>query len=152
MPSHPLYARVFVHIYVLTLALITVPNYSAQAQPVRGVTDTEIVIGTVTDLSGGGALQGVNSQMLSAWCSKTPMPKAVYMAARSNTSLRIIRQSVSRAVQAMNKLLNSDNIFLASADGNTPMNEANMPEQFAKNVPNVFPLTAARSMYEPTIG
>jgi branched-chain amino acid transport system substrate-binding protein len=24
-----------------------------------------------------------------------------------------------------------------------------MPAQFAKNVPNVFPLTAARSMYEP---
>ena len=56
---------------------------------------------------------------------------------------------VPRAVQAMNKLLNNDNIFLALDDGGTPMNDANMPAQFAKNVPNVFPLTAARSMYEP---
>ena len=29
------------------------------------------------------------------------------------------------------------------------MNDANMPAQFAKNVPNMFPLTSARSMYEP---
>jgi branched-chain amino acid transport system substrate-binding protein len=57
--------------------------------------------------------------------------------------------TVPRAVQAMNKLLNSDNIFLAMDDGGTPMNDANMPSQFAKNVPNVFPLTSARSMYEP---
>ncbi len=49
----------------------------------------------------------------------------------------------------MNKLLNSDNVFMTIDDGGTPMNDANMPAQFAKNVPNVFPLTAARSMYEP---
>ncbi|MBN8909357.1 MAG: ABC transporter substrate-binding protein, partial [Rhodospirillales bacterium] len=48
-----------------------------------------------------------------------------------------------------NKLLNSDNVFLTISDGGTPMNDANMPAQFAKNVPNMFPLTAARSMYEP---
>jgi len=56
---------------------------------------------------------------------------------------------VPRAVQAMNKLLNNDNIFATIDDGGTPMNDANMPAQFAKNVPNMFPLTAARSMYEP---
>ena len=49
----------------------------------------------------------------------------------------------------MNKLLNNDDIFIALDDGGTPMNDANMPAQFAKGVPNVFPLTAARSMYEP---
>ena len=49
----------------------------------------------------------------------------------------------------MNKLLNNDNIFMTIDDGGTPMNDANMPAQFAKNVPNMFPLTAARSMYEP---
>jgi branched-chain amino acid transport system substrate-binding protein len=57
--------------------------------------------------------------------------------------------TVPRAVQAMNKLLNNDNVFLTIDNGGTPMNDANMPAQFAKNVPNVFPLTAARSMYEP---
>jgi branched-chain amino acid transport system substrate-binding protein len=56
---------------------------------------------------------------------------------------------VPKAVQAMNKLVNRDNIFFAIVNGGTPMNDAVMPMMFEKNVPNVFPLTAARSMYEP---
>jgi branched-chain amino acid transport system substrate-binding protein len=56
---------------------------------------------------------------------------------------------VPRAVQAINKLLNNDHIFMALVNGGTPMNDAMMPMMFAKNVPNVLPLTAARSMYEP---
>jgi branched-chain amino acid transport system substrate-binding protein len=35
------------------------------------------------------------------------------------------------------------------ANGGTPMNNAVMPDQLAKGVANVFPLTSARSMYEP---
>ena len=57
--------------------------------------------------------------------------------------------TVPKAVQAMNKLLNLDNIFFALANGGTPMNDAVMPSMFEKQVPNVFPLTCARSMYEP---
>jgi branched-chain amino acid transport system substrate-binding protein len=56
---------------------------------------------------------------------------------------------VPRAVQAINKLTNLDGIFLAIVNGGTPMNNAEMPMMFAKNIPNIFPLTAARSMYEP---
>ena len=56
---------------------------------------------------------------------------------------------VPKAVQAMNKLLNRDNIFFALGNGGTPHNDAVMPSMFEKNVPNVFPLTCARSMYQP---
>ena len=56
---------------------------------------------------------------------------------------------VPKAVQAMNKLLNRDKIFFALANGGTPHNDAVMPAMFEKGVPNVFPLTCARSMYEP---
>jgi branched-chain amino acid transport system substrate-binding protein len=56
---------------------------------------------------------------------------------------------VPRSVQAMNKLINLDHIFIAVANGGTPMNNATMPDELAKGVPNVFPLTSARSMYEP---
>ena len=52
-------------------------------------------------------------------------------------------------MQAANKLINRDNVFMMVANGGTPMNNATMPDQFAKGVPNVFPLTSARSMYEP---
>jgi hypothetical protein len=45
----------------------------------------------------------------------------------------------SRAVQAMNKIPNCDGVFTTLANGGTPMNNANMPAQFDKSVPNVFP-------------
>ena len=57
--------------------------------------------------------------------------------------------TVPKAVQAMNKLLNRDNIFFAVGNGGTPMNDAVMPSMIEKGVPNVFPTTCARSMYEP---
>jgi branched-chain amino acid transport system substrate-binding protein len=57
--------------------------------------------------------------------------------------------TVPKAVQAMNKLLNRDNIFVAVGNGGTPMNDAVMPSMIEKGVPNVFPTTCARSMYEP---
>ena len=130
------------------LALIT--GTAAQAaDPVRGVTATEIVIGQITDLSGVTAVQGVNNS------------DAVHMAfdeinAKGGIHGRKIKHivednqyQVPRAVQAMNKLLNNDNIFLTIGNGGTPMNDANMPVQFGKNVPNLLPLTAARMMYEP---
>ena len=54
-----------------------------------------------------------------------------------------------RAVQAANKLINNDKIFSMVGALGTPMNNAVFGEQFAKGVPNLFPLTAARSMAEP---
>ncbi len=56
---------------------------------------------------------------------------------------------VPKAVQAMNKLLNLDNIFFALGEWRHADNDAVMPAMFEKQVPNVFPLTCARSMYEP---
>lgn len=130
--------------------LIVSPAIVGRATAVtRGVTDTEIVIGTMTDLSGVTAVQGVNNA------------NAMRMAfdevnARGGIHGRTIRWIVEdmeyivpKAVQAMNKLLNRDNIFFAVGNGGTPHNDAVMPSMFEKNVPNVFPLTCARSMYEP---
>ena len=57
--------------------------------------------------------------------------------------------TVPRAVQAANKLLRKDKVaFMMGALG-TPMNNAVMTDQLAMNVPNLFPLTAARSMFDP---
>ncbi len=56
---------------------------------------------------------------------------------------------VPRAVQAGTKLINRDNIFAMVAPLGTPMNNALFKDQFEANVPNLFPLSAARSMYEP---
>jgi branched-chain amino acid transport system substrate-binding protein len=56
---------------------------------------------------------------------------------------------VPKAVQACNKLINRDNVFAFVAPLGTPMNNACFKDQFAAGVPNLFPLSAARSMYEP---
>ena len=56
---------------------------------------------------------------------------------------------VPRAVQAMNKLLNNDKVFMTLQDGGTPMNNATWPMAIDKDTPKLLPLTAARSMYEP---
>jgi branched-chain amino acid transport system substrate-binding protein len=121
--------------------------YAADKQ--RGVTDTEIVIGSVTDLSGVTAVQGVNNSDAIRMVFDEVNEKGGINGRKIKYIVEDNQYTVPRAVQAMNKLLNSDEIFLAIDDGGTPMNDANMPAQFAKNVPNVFPLTAARSMYEP---
>ena len=122
---------------------------SFAAETPRGVTDTEIVIGSITDLSGVTAIQAVNN----IDAVRLAFDEANAKGGVHGRKLRLIvedtQYQVPRAVQGMNKLLNRDNVFFTVVDGGTPMNNAVMPIQFEKNVPNLFPLTAARSMYEP---
>lgn len=131
------------------LALVTMTAFAANAADVRGVTANEIVIGTITDLSGVTAIQGVNNSNAIRMAFDEVNAKGGINGRKIKYIVEDNQYQVPRAVQAMNKLLNSDDIFLTIDDGGTPMNDANMPAQFAKNVPNMFPLTAARSMYQP---
>jgi branched-chain amino acid transport system substrate-binding protein len=107
------------------------------------------VIGSITDLSGVTAIQAVNN----IDAVRLAFDEANAKGGVNGRKLRLIvedtQYQVPRAVQGINKLLNRDNIFFTLVDGGTPMNNAVMPIQFEKNVPNLFPLTAARSMYEP---
>ncbi|HEY3848839.1 MAG TPA: ABC transporter substrate-binding protein [Acetobacteraceae bacterium] len=119
------------------------------ADSVRGVTDNEIVIGTYTDLSGVTAMWGVNNT--NAW--RMVFDDVNAAGGINGRKIRYIvednQYQVPRSVQAANKLINRDGVFMMVANGGTPMNNATMPDQLAKGVPNVFPLTSARSMYEP---
>jgi len=119
------------------------------ADAVRGVTATEIVIGTVGDMSGVTAVQGVNNSDAQRMAYDDINAKGGINGRKIRYVVEDSQYQVPRAVQAMNKLLNNDNVFITVGNGGTPMNDANMPAMFAKNVPNVMPLTAARSMYEP---
>jgi branched-chain amino acid transport system substrate-binding protein len=56
---------------------------------------------------------------------------------------------VPRAVQAINKLINNDGVFMTIEDGGTPMNNATFPMAIEKNMLKLLPLSAARSMFEP---
>jgi branched-chain amino acid transport system substrate-binding protein len=127
--------------------LLAVPAFAAE--PVRGVTNNEIVIGTYTDLSGVTAMWGVNNS--NSWRMVFDQVNAA--GGINGRKIRYIvednQYQVPRSVQAANKLINRDGVFIMVANGGTPMNNAVMPDQLAKGVANVFPLTSARSMYEP---
>jgi branched-chain amino acid transport system substrate-binding protein len=122
---------------------------AAAADAVRGVTDTEIVIGSITDLSGVTAIQAVNNIDAVRLVFEEVNAKGGVHGRKLRLIVEDTQYQVPRAVQGINKLLNRDNIFFTVVNGGTPMNNAVMPLQFEKNVPNIFPLTAARSMYEP---
>ena len=133
-------------IAVLSAAIATT---AAMAQTVQGVTDTEIVIGTSTDLSGVTAVQGVNNSNSLRLAFDEANAAGGVNGRKIHYIVEDSQYQVPRAVQAMNKLLNEDHILFATVNGGTPMNDAMMPMMFAKGVPNVLPLTAARSMYQP---
>jgi branched-chain amino acid transport system substrate-binding protein len=130
-------------------ALLTCAAPHVAAQSVRGVTDTEILIGTVTDLSGVGAIQGVNNSQAIRMAFDEVNAKGGIHGRKIRYIVEDHQYQVPRAVQGMNKLLSRDGVFITIGNGGTPMNNANMATLIEHNVPNVFPLTAARSMYEP---
>jgi branched-chain amino acid transport system substrate-binding protein len=115
----------------------------------RGVTDTEIVIGTMADLSGVTAVGSVNNANALRMVFDDVNAHGGINGRKIRWIVEDMEYIVPKAVQAMNKLLNRDDIFFAIANSGTPHNDAVMPSMFEKNVPNIFPLTCARSMYEP---
>ena len=137
--------------YVLLLAaFITGPAVpGAVAATTQGVTDAEILIGTITDLSGVTAVQGVNS----ANAIRLIFDEANAKGGINGRKIRYIvedhQYQVPRAVQAFNKLINSDRVFMTIQDGGTPMNNATFPMALEKGLLKLLPLSAARSMFEP---
>src|SRR5476651_12236 len=135
--------------YLLAAAAMALASPAVAAEPIRGVTDSEIVIGTYTDLSGVTAMWGVNNS--NSWRMVFDQVNAA--GGINGRKIKYIvednQYQIPRSVQADNKLINRDGVFIMVANGGTPMNNAVMPDQLAKGVANVFPLTSARSMYEP---
>jgi branched-chain amino acid transport system substrate-binding protein len=115
----------------------------------RGVSDTEIIIGMMTDLSGVTAVQGSNA----AKAIRLAFDAANAQGGIAGRKIKFIVEDneylVPKAVQSMNKLLNRDNIFILVGGGGTPHMDAALPSLIEKQVPSVFPLTCARSMFEP---
>ncbi|HEY2616186.1 MAG TPA: ABC transporter substrate-binding protein [Acetobacteraceae bacterium] len=121
----------------------------AFAETQRGVTDTEILVGTITDLSGVTAVQGVNNANAVRLAFDEVNEKGGINGRKIRYIVEDSQYQVPRAVQAINKLVNNDGVFFTIEDGGTPMNNATFPMALEKNVPKLLPLSAARSMFEP---
>jgi branched-chain amino acid transport system substrate-binding protein len=122
---------------------------TAASAQTRGVTATEVTFGMHTDLSGVAATYGVSSSN----AVKMRFDELNDAGGINGRKLKVIIEDtayqVPKAVQACNKLINRDKVFAFVAPLGTPMNNACFKDQFAVGVPNLFPLSAARSMYEP---
>ena len=134
---------------LLAAASLSVFASGAFAETQRGVTDTEILIGTITDLSGVTAVQGVNNANAVRLAFDEVNEKGGINGRKIHYIVEDSQYQVPRAVQAMNKLLNNDGVFFTIEDGGTPMNNATFPMAIEKNTPKLLPLSAARSMFEP---
>jgi branched-chain amino acid transport system substrate-binding protein len=118
-------------------------------EAVRGVTDTEIVLGTHTDLSGAIAILGVDG----ANGARMRFEEANEAGGIHGRKIRFIvedsQYQVPKAIQAANKLINRDKIFAMVTAIGTQTNNAVLIQQLEAGVPNLFPITGARSMVEP---
>ena len=133
---------------IVVVAALAATASQASAQT-RGVTKTEIVLGMHTDLSGVAATYGVSSSN----AVKMRFDEINAAGGIHGRKIQLIIEDqayqVPKAVQACAKLINRDNVFAFVAPLGTPMNNACFKDQLAAGVPNLFPLSAARSMYEP---
>src|SRR5256886_10703146 len=115
----------------------------------RGVTLGEIVLGMHTDLSGPAATYGVSSSNAVKMRFDEVNEKGGIAGRKIKLIIEDTQYQVPRAVQAGAKLINRDRIFAMVAGLGTPMNNALFKDQLDAGVPTLFPLSAARSMFEP---
>ncbi len=133
---------------VATLAVLlgTAPAF---AQKLQGVSRTEVVIGTHTDLSGVAAAFGVHSSNAARLRFDEVNAQGGIHGRKIKYIVEDSQYQVPRAVQAGNKLINRDKVFLMLLGAGTPMNNAVLPDQLKAGIPNFFPLSWARQLYEP---
>jgi len=128
------------------LALLTAGGLQAAEQ--QGVTKTEIVVGTIQDLS--GPLAGYGKQARNGM--QLRIDELNEQGGVHGRQIKLLVEDSGydpkKAVLAAQKLVNQDKIFIMAGHLGTAQNNAAMPIQFEKKVVNFMPLTAAREMYE----
>ncbi|MGH8673674.1 MAG: ABC transporter substrate-binding protein, partial [Burkholderiales bacterium] len=128
--------------------IATIGPSSALAQT-QGVSKNEIVVGTAQDLSGPvvpfskPAVNGMRMRM-------DEINDAGGIHGRK---LKLVVEDhgydPKKAVLAAQKLIQKDRIFAVLGPIGTPTAMAGMPIYLEKNVPHLFPLSAARQMFDP---
>jgi branched-chain amino acid transport system substrate-binding protein len=115
----------------------------------QGVTKNEIVIGSMQDLS--GPIVAFSKQLKNGMEMRVEEINA--NGGIHGRKLKLVIEDhgydPKKAVLGAQKLVQKDRIFAMVGTIGTPTSLASMPILFEKNVPHLFPLTAARDMYEP---
>ena len=133
----------------LTLAIVALSTGYAGAQT-QGVSKNEIVIGSIQDLSGPLAALGKQVRYgMQLRVDELNEQSGGIHGRKIKLLIEDSQYDPKKAVLAAQKLVNQDKIFAMVAHIGTTNNLAAMPIQFAKNVPNLNPITASKEMYEP---
>ena len=121
--------------------LVSVPAHAGQ-----GVSDDEIVIGSVNDLSGPFAAFGAPAVA----AAQMYFDEVNAAGGIHGRTIRFVVEDMGyqmpKAIQAYNKLINRDQVFAMLLSLGTPMNIAGFELLTPKNIPNVSPLSAARQL------
>ncbi|MCY4212485.1 MAG: ABC transporter substrate-binding protein [Gammaproteobacteria bacterium] len=127
----------------------TAADGGSGAPPVRGVTKTDIIIGSHTDLSGPAAIWGIGATN----GARMRFDEANEAGGVHGRLIRLVVEDtgyeLARARQAADKLINRDGIFAMLMGLGTPMNNAITPRLFMAGVPNLFAGSGGRQMVEP---
>ena len=133
---------------VAGIALALMAGKALHAAEQQGITKTEIVVGTIQDLS--GPLAGYGKQARAGM--QLRIEELNEQGGVHGRKIKLLVEDSGydpkRAVLAAQKLVNQDKIFIMAGHLGTAQNNAAMPIQFEKKVVNFMPLTAAREMYE----
>ena len=117
----------------------------------QGVTDDEIVVGSVSDLSGifssFGAPAVAGAQM---YFDAVNAAGGIH-GRRIRFVVEDSGYQMPKAMQAYNKLINRDKAFAMLLSLGTPINIAGFKLTTPKNIPNISPLSAARQMLDEPI-
>ncbi|WP_146347841.1 ABC transporter substrate-binding protein [Phaeobacter marinintestinus] len=117
----------------------------------QGVTDSEVLIGSVNDLSGifaavgVPAVNGANLRIEEQNAAGGVHGRQIRFVVEDNG------YQIPRAMQGYNKLLNKDKVFAMLLSLGTPMNIAGFKLLDPKGIPNIGPLSAAREMLSEPI-
>jgi branched-chain amino acid transport system substrate-binding protein len=131
---------------VLVAAGLVAGTAAAQTQ---GISKTEIVLGSIQDLS--GPLATYSKPLVNGL--RMRIDEINDEGGINGRKLKLIVEDSGydpkKGVLAAQKLVQSDKVFAVIGTIGTPINLATMPIQAEKNVINFLPLTAARQMYDP---
>jgi len=133
---------------VLAAAALAAGFAGGAGAQTQGVTDDEVVFGSVNDLSGifaavgVPAVNGANLRFEEANAAGGVHGRTIRFVVEDNG------YQIPRAMQGYNKLLNRDKVFAMLLSLGTPMNLAGFKLLDPKGIPNISPLSAARDMLQ----
>jgi branched-chain amino acid transport system substrate-binding protein len=121
----------------------------ATAQPVQGITDTEILLGSITDVSGPVAsVGGPHRDGMTLAVEEINAAGGVH-----GRKIRVIIEDSGydpkKAVLAAQKLLTQDKVFALIGTLGSAMVQATTPLSTERNVPVLFPMASTEATFLP---